>query len=53
MVHLILASSVLHNYWLLKDDFDEGYFLDDGDDDNYGSMEVMLVMILHPEVKMG
>lgn len=40
MVHLILASCVLHNYCLLKDDFDEGYFLDDGDDDdddNYGS----------------
>ena len=38
-VHLILASCVLHNYCLLKDDFDEGYFLDDGDDDhdNYGS----------------
>ena len=34
MVHLILASCVLHNYCLLKDDFDEGYFLDD---DNYGS----------------
>ena len=36
MVHLILASCVLHNYCLLKDDFDEGYFLDndDGDDSN-------------------
>ncbi|XP_068758073.1 putative nuclease HARBI1 [Montipora capricornis] len=40
MVHLILASCVLHNYCLLKDDFDDGYFLDGGDDDdddNYGS----------------
>ena len=30
----------MHNYCLLKDDFDEGYFLDGGyddDDDNYGS----------------
>ena len=39
MVHLILSSCVLHNYCLLKDDFDEGYFLDtnDGDDDDDGS----------------
>ena len=33
MVHLILASCVLHNYCLVKDDFDEGYFLDNDDDD--------------------
>ena len=34
MVHLILASCVLYNYCLLKDDFDEGYFLDNDDDDD-------------------
>ena len=34
IVHLILSSCVLHNYCLLKDDFDEGYFLDNNDDDD-------------------
>ena len=34
MVHLILASCVLHNYCLLKDGFDDGYFLDNNDDDD-------------------
>ena len=34
MVHLILASCVLHNYCLVKDNFDEGYFLDNNDDDD-------------------
>lgn len=37
MVHLILASCVLHNYCLVKDDVDEGYFLDNNDDDDDGS----------------
>lgn len=36
MVHLILASCVLHNFFLLHDDFQEGYFLDDGDHDDDG-----------------
>lgn len=34
MVHLILALCVLHNYCLLKDDFNEGYFLDDASNDS-------------------
>lgn len=29
-----LASCVVHNYCLLKDDFDKGYLLDNNDDDN-------------------
>lgn len=36
MVHLIMATCVLHNFCLLHDDFHEDYFLDgddDGDDD--------------------
>ena len=40
MVNLFLSSSILHNYCVLKDDFDEGYFLDindDDDDDDDGS----------------
>lgn len=34
MVHLILASCVLHNFCLLHDDFDEGYFRDNDEDDD-------------------
>lgn len=37
MVHLILATCVLHNYCLLHDDFDEDYFLDNDDDRDDGN----------------
>lgn len=37
MVHIMLATYVLHNFCLLHDDFNEVYFLgDDGDDDSDG-----------------
>lgn len=31
---LIISSCVLHNFCLIRDDFDEGYFGDDSDDDD-------------------
>ena len=36
MTIYIMAACVLHNFCLINDDFDEGYFLcgDDDDDDN-------------------
>ena len=40
LVHLTMSACVLHNFCLLNDDFNDGYFLDhhDGDDgdDNSG-----------------
>jgi len=30
----IMAACVLHNFYLINDDFDEGYFLCDDHDDN-------------------
>ena len=32
LVNLIMCACVLHNFCLLNDDFDDGYFLDDDDD---------------------
>ena len=34
LVKLIMSACVLHNFCLLNDDFDDGYFLDGGDDDD-------------------
>ena len=34
LVKLIMSVCVLHNFCLLNDDFDDGYFLDGGDDDD-------------------
>ena len=34
LVNLIMSACVLHNFCLLNDDFDDGYFLDGGDDDD-------------------
>lgn len=34
LVNLIMCACVLHNFCLLNDDFDDGYFLDDADDDD-------------------
>lgn len=41
LVHLIMSACVLHNFCLLNDDFDEGYFLDcgDGADDDDGEID--------------
>ena len=44
MVHIIMATCVLHNFCLLNDDFHEDYFLDndddgDGDDDDDDSCD--------------
>lgn len=33
---IIMSAFVLHNFCLLHDDFDNGYFLDGGDDGNNG-----------------
>ena len=35
-VQMITAACILHNYCLLHDDFDEGYFLPDVDDGGDG-----------------
>lgn len=32
VVKIIMSACVLHNFCLLRDDFEDGYFLDDGDD---------------------
>lgn len=34
MVLLIISACVLHNFCLIHDDFDEGYFGDDSDDES-------------------
>ena len=34
MTIFIMAACVLHNFYLINDDFDEGYFLCDEDDDD-------------------
>lgn len=34
MVDVIMSTFVLHNFCLLHDDFDDGYFLDGNDDEN-------------------
>lgn len=41
LVHLIMSACVLHNFCLVNDDFDEGYFLDcgDGADDDDGGID--------------
>lgn len=36
LVHLIMSACVLHNFCLLKDDFDDSYFLDHDDGDGAG-----------------
>ena len=33
-VNIIIAACVLHNFCLLNDDFDDGYFLDGDNEDN-------------------
>ena len=33
-VKIIIAACVLHNFCLLNDDFDDGYFLDGNNEDN-------------------
>ncbi|KAL9962111.1 hypothetical protein ACROYT_G031184 [Oculina patagonica] len=44
MTMQIMAACVLHNFCLLHDDFDEGYFLDDDDDsDDDGDVDHSLV----------
>lgn len=54
MVHIILATCVLHNFCLLHDDFNEDYFLgDDGDDYGYSVGMDGHAMVVHDGVRVA